>query len=339
MFDKELRSKSIVTEVTAESSIESLHIDNLNLDPSRVTQIFINLLTNAIKFMKPDGEKKLSIQYGATLTPPRTREDSKLFSREVHWAPKGSKASDNVNNEEWGNGEVVYLTFSLSDSGIGMSPDELDNIFERFQQANVATHVTYGGSGLGLFISKELTERMAGEIGVSSRPNEGSTFFFYIKTRRATEESTPKRLPLRKLPSDPIPMLAAPRLQVLLVEDNLINQRVLQKHLSRCSCDVEVANHGVEALDVLCKPGARFDVICMDVQMPIMDGLTCTREVRRLEEVGELKGRIPVIAVTANVRQEQIEDAIAAGADRVMQKPFKAKDLVDMMRELAAGEM
>ncbi|KAF1913763.1 hypothetical protein BDU57DRAFT_558724 [Ampelomyces quisqualis] len=337
MFDKELQSKAIMPKVTAEPSIADLRIDHLHLDPSRVTQIFINLLTNAIKFMKADGEKTLSVHYGATLTPPRTTDNTSIFSQEVHWAPKGLNASDDVNNAEWGNGEVVYLTFSLSDSGIGMSPDELDNIFQRFQQANVTTHVTYGGSGLGLYISKELTERMAGEIGVMSRPNKGSTFVFYIKTRRSISKPASNRLLLQRLPSDPITTLASPRLRVLLVEDNLINQQVLQKHLSRCNCDVEVANHGVEALDILCKPLVRFDVICMDVQMPTMDGLTCTREVRRLEGMGELEGRIPIIAVTANVRQEQIEDAITAGADRVMQKPFKAKHLVDLMRELTGG--
>jgi CheY-like chemotaxis protein len=126
----------------------------------------------------------------------------------------------------------------------------------------------------------------------------------------------------------------------VLVEDNVVNQKVLRKHLVRCNCDVEVANHGVKALDMLCSsssPSARFDVVSMDVQVPVMDSLTCTRRIRALEQEGMLLGRLPIIAVTVNVRQEQIEDAIEAGADRVVQKPFKAADLVILMQALVGG--
>ncbi|KAF2819036.1 hypothetical protein CC86DRAFT_307940 [Ophiobolus disseminans] len=343
MFATELRSKSITTKVVAEPSITELHIDYLNLDPSRVVQIFINLLTNAIKFMKAEGEKSLEVRYGATLSPPRATDEAALVPEGIHWAPRGKNASDDLDSPGFGSGAVVYLTFSLSDTGIGLRPDEVDNIFERFQQANVTTHVTYGGSGLGLFISKELTERMAGEIGVMSEPGEGTMFVFYIKTRRSIEKSamttaTTTLLPVRHLPTVSLPHpTASSRLRTLLVEDNLVNQKVLDKHLTRCDCDVEVANHGAEALDILRTPGSFFDIILMDMQMPIMDGLACTREIRALEKAGTLLGRVPIIAVTANARPAQIESAMAAGADRVMQKPYKAADLVTLMRELTRG--
>jgi CheY-like chemotaxis protein len=219
-----------------------------------------------------------------------------------------------------------------------MGKNEIDKIFERFEQANITTHVTYGGSGLGLFISKELTERMAGEIGVRSHPGRGSMFVFYIKTRR-TDMQTPVEVPSRPIALQLPPKPARPlQLRTLLVEDNIINQRVLRNHLERCHCAVTVANHGVEALDILRKPDAQFDILLMDMQMPIMDGLTCTREIRALEKQGTLEGRVPIIAVTANVRNEQVEEAMEAGADRVVQKPFKAKELVEIMRDLVGGK-
>jgi signal transduction histidine kinase/ActR/RegA family two-component response regulator len=353
MFDANLRSKAITTKIIAEPSIDELHIDFLNLDSSRVVQIFINLLTNAIKFMRAEGEKGLKIRYGATLSPPRSTDGAASIPERIYWAPRGKHAADDVNSSAWGSGEIVYLTFSLSDNGIGMRPDEVANIFERFEQANVTTHVNYGGSGLGLFISKELTERMGGEIGVMSEPEVGSTFVFYIKTRRSPTETasvavspvpttniSAAPLALRQLPNGGSPPAPPPHrnLRTLLVEDNIVNQKVLRIHLTRCNIDVEVANHGLEALDIL-RAGAMFDICLMDVHMPVMDGLTCMREIRALEKAEDLPGRLPIIAVSANVRQEQIESALDAGADRVVQKPYKAKDLIDLMRQMTGGSV
>jgi signal transduction histidine kinase/CheY-like chemotaxis protein len=348
MFEAELRSNKIMTSVIAEHSIKELNIRYLNLDPSRVTQIFMNLLTNAIKFVKGESHRNIEVRYGASLASPRYTNGiitpSAAFSKDLHWAPKGKNAVDVTNNTEWGTAEVIYLTFSLKDTGIGMDDDEISKIFERFRQANIKTHETYGGSRLGLYISKELTEKMAGEIGVMSHPGEGSRFVFYIKTRRAED-------PHKDLPASTNPVLAikdlalspyrsiitsakAEKLRVLLVEDNLINQRVLQKHLAKSGCEVDVANHGIEALDILGMKATKFDVILMDMQMPVMDGLTCTVEIRKLEHAGQLEGRLPIIAVTANVRQEQIDSAMSAGADRLMQKPFKAADLIQLIWEV-----
>ncbi|KAF2799727.1 hypothetical protein K505DRAFT_356319 [Melanomma pulvis-pyrius CBS 109.77] len=330
IFNAELKSNKIRSRITQDQSLVQLDIDFLYLDPSRVTQIFINLLTNAIKFVKSSKRPEISIRFGATLSNPRV-----FFPEEMFWAAKSKDNGDVTGNAEWGTGEEVYLTFAVRDSGIGMQSKEIHKIFERFRQANMRTHVKYGGSGLGLFISKELTEKQGGEIGVCSVLGEGSTFGFYVKTRRVDRHpQTPG-----ELVQDSGDVGVAPHeLQVLLVEDNLINQQVLGKQLKKAGCIVEVANHGLEALNLLDQKS--FDVVLMDLEMPVLNGIDAMREIRKREREGEgllgarMGPRLPMIAVTANVRQEQIDTALSAGANRVMQKPFKAADLVYMMQGL-----
>ncbi|RYO71674.1 hypothetical protein AA0113_g1874 [Alternaria arborescens] len=324
IFQAELKTNKISYNITPDKSFLALGIDHVYLDPSRVTQVFINLLTNAIKFVKPSKEPNISIRFGASTSDPRD-----LFPRNMFWATDGKQDGDVTSNPDWGTGEEIYLAFTVKDSGIGLQEKEIYKIFERFRQANVKTHVKYGGSGLGLFISKALTEKQGGEIGVSSVLGQGSTFGFYVKTRRV--EWQPRTL--KEMFQQTGQEAAARQLHVLLVEDNIINQQVLGKQLKKAGCHVSVANHGLEALEILERE--TFDIVLMDLEMPVLDGLGAMREIRRREkEQVYASERLPVIAVTANVRKEQIDTAIAAGADRVMQKPFKAADLVSMMKSL-----
>lgn len=319
IFEAELKSNNIRHHIDSDRSLSQLDVDYVYLDPSRVTQIFINLLTNAIKFVKPSKDPVISIRFGATLSNPRA-----FFPEDMFWASRSKRDGDVTSNPEWGSGEEMYLTFSVQDSGIGLRGKEIHKIFERFRQANMKTHVKYGGSGLGLFISKELTEKQGGEIGVSSVLGQGSTFGFYVKTRRV--ERRPQTL--GELYRECGGIGPAPQqLHVLLVEDNIINQQVLGKQLKKAGCLVDVANHGLEALDILEKKV--FDVVLMDLEMPVLNGLAAMQEIRKREvdgegllgqamEVGPRGGvRLPIIAVTANVRQEQIDTAIAAGAVRL----------------------
>lgn len=305
IFEAEFKAEHIGYSVLSDGSLSRLKVDNLYLDPSRVTQIFINLVTNAVKFVKHSGEPTITIRYGATLSEPRN-----FFPKGIHWAAFSAQGTDVTESPEWGTGEVVYLTFTVTDTGIGMTEEEIDNIFQRFHQANMRTHVKYGGTGLGLFISKELTEKQGGEIGVFSVPGKGTTFGFYIKTKRA--QICPQKLSLLPPPTN---VDTSQKLCVLLVEDNLINQQVLVKQLKKAGCFVDVANHGLEALSVLETKPKSFDVVLMDMEMPVMDGLTAIREIRRRQrEEHVLAEHLPIIAVTANVRQEQIDTAINAGA-------------------------
>ncbi|KAH7086354.1 histidine kinase-like ATPase [Paraphoma chrysanthemicola] len=331
IFEAEMKSNRISYQIHSASSLANLDIDYVYLDPSRLTQIFINLLTNAIKFVKTSKEPNISIRFGASLSEPRL-----FFSGNMFWATRNGNPNIEVTQgPEWGSGQELYLTFSVQDSGIGLKSKDIHKIFERFRQATVKTHVRYGGSGLGLFISKELTEKQGGEIGVSYVLDEGSTFGFYVKARRV--ERWPQTIDeLFKDRGEG--GSSCQSLHVLLVEDNIINQQVLSKQLKKAGCEVNVANHGLEALKIL--EGKVFDIVLMDLEMPVLDGLATMREIRQRERTGRgllrsstgpkigAGARLPLIAVTANVRQEQIDTAISAGADRVMQKPFKAADLV-----------
>ena len=335
IFEPEMKTHRIQYNITPDNSIADLSIEHVYLDPSRVTQIFINLLTNGIKFVKPSKHPMISVRFGACRANPR-----RLFPQDMFWATESKHDDDLISSPEWGAGEELYLAFSVEDSGIGLQPTEIMGIFDRFKQANVKTYIKYGGSGLGLFISKQLTEKQGGEIGVASIAGQGSTFGFYVKCRRV--ESQPQVLSQR-LEQGRARESPSQQLRVLLVEDNLINQQVLGKQLRKAGCSVDVANHGLEALHIL--EDKTVDIVLMDSEMPVLDGLAATRAIRQKELAREgLLGqamtgtragaRLPIIAVTANVRKEQMDMAIAAGADRVMPKPFKAADLVFMMKSL-----
>lgn len=152
IFHAELKSNNIRYHVTPDPSLELLRIDHVYCDPSRVTQIFINLLTNAIKFVKNSHHPAISVSFGATKSQPRS-----MFAEDTFWASQSKDYTDVTSAPDWGKGEEVYLTFSVQDSGIGLKGKEIHKIFERFHQANVKTHVKYGGSGLGLFISEPIS--------------------------------------------------------------------------------------------------------------------------------------------------------------------------------------
>ncbi|TGO23493.1 hypothetical protein BPAE_0130g00110 [Botrytis paeoniae] len=341
MFEADLTSHDISIKTIAQPSFGANNIDLVMFDSSRVNQILINLLTNAIKFTRGEPKRKITVTYGATLVDPE-----KNFSKELYWVPCGNEVEDLTLNPEWGSGEPVFLTCAVTDTGVGMRADEIPRLFTRFEQANSKTSIKYGGSGLGLFISQKLAEKQGGRIGLSSKLGQGSTFGFYVKARRSVKPRKDIRPKLTPVTFDRSYYDGTKPMHVLLVEDNVVNQRILEKQLKKAGCIVYVANHGLEALEILrqcscwhepVKEAKKLDIILMDWEMPVMDGLTCSREIRELQQSGKIVRHLEIIAITANAREEQMQVALHNGINFVMSKPFIVSNLLSKMRERLSG--
>ncbi|KAL7620364.1 hypothetical protein AAE478_009359 [Parahypoxylon ruwenzoriense] len=371
MFEGELNTNNIEMKFQAKNRYLDMGIDWVKLDPSRLLQVLINLMTNAIKFTQSRSERSIIVTLDAS------SNISERTDSGVQYFPSDRTDRDDLTDHgDWGTGDKINLHFSVQDTGRGLDEHERKLLFQRFSQATPRTHVQYGGSGLGLFISRILTELQGGQIGVTSQKGIGSTFSFYIQSRK-TNGPSPDIHPLPAVPSltyaqgpsatieAPQPETAthgilgrssknaAPRprfsddgrrlFDVLIVEDNLVNQRVLQRSLRNVGNNTKVANHGGEALEVLQQSrfwsgkedtGDDISVILMDLEMPVMDGMTCARKIRELEMEGTIVSHIPIIAVTAYARPEQIENAKAAGVDDVISKPFRIPDLMPRIEQL-----
>lgn len=384
MFEGECQTADVQLHVQVDKSYRSLSIDYVRLDPTRLSQVLINLMTNAIKFTTTQEKRIVKMHLAASREKPSQEANYNL----TYIPSQAPKDKDVTASPAWGLGEPLYIHFAVSDTGRGLDEEEKKQLFRRFSQANPRTHVTYGGSGLGLFISRELVELQGGEIGVASEPNKGSTFAFYVKARRsqaplsgsdedvmdmhliASRKSSAASVnsrsrnskskgqpgeaehPLATVDPQSIGALAKPKhsaagTRVLIVEDNLINQKVLATQLKKIGCIVSVANHGGEAIDHIKQttfykdvdqttPPKAIDIVLMDLEMPVMDGITCARTLRAMQKDGQLTRHIPVIAVTANAREEQIKNTLEAGIDDVVSKPFRIPELVPKMKATIA---
>lgn len=241
VFEAEAKNAAISLDFVEDASLQRLGVDWLLFDPSRVVQVLVNLVTNAIKFSKLEQEKHISVTVSASL-----RKPSDLPSDIVYLAPR---INQKPNRPTLVDGDVVYLAFAVKDTGKGLTEAEMTTLFSRFQQASPRTHVVFGGSGLGLFISRQLTELCEGQIGLVSKSGKGSTFAFFVKTtrtvspdrggtsrRRSHADIEPIDEPVQSQPAakarsgissgvarGPDPKHAG--LSVLVVEDNIVNQR------------------------------------------------------------------------------------------------------------------
>jgi signal transduction histidine kinase/ActR/RegA family two-component response regulator len=248
-------------------------------DSTRIRQILLNLVSNAIKFTA-----------------------SGSVTTRVRRSPTG-------------------LRFEVQDSGIGISEEACKRLFTDFAQADSSTNRHYGGTGLGLAICKRLAEGMGGSIGVVSVEGQGSLFWFELPLRAAAESELEARLAAVEAP--PLAESASVRtLRLLLVEDNAINQKLAMTLLGRMGLAVDLAQNGQEAVAAV--QASTYDLVLMDMQMPVMDGLEATRTIRTL---GPAYTGLPIVALTANAMQADKDACSAAGMNGFLAKPFNRASL------------
>ncbi|KAF4990600.1 hypothetical protein FGRMN_8359 [Fusarium graminum] len=346
MFESEMLAKDITLQIEVYPEFEDLSVTWVAMDPSRVLQILINLITNAIKFTAPCSTRRINIAVGVSKNPPEIT-DIPGFA----FAPTRAELGNVVSSDEWGTGEALFVRYRVQDTGCGLADNERQLLFQRFKQATPRTHAEFGGSGLGLFISKRLAELHGGRIGVASTAGKGSDFGFYIQARRSAPPHTREsRQPVladtsastngfmkkrtqqlgqssdrtktstRRKEETSSDLFDPRTLTVHVVEDNLINQKVFVNQLRKAGCTVSATNDGLEALEFLkrthfCKEnGSELSIILMDLEMPKMDGLECVSEIRRMQKQGVIKQHVPVIAVTANDTRGVEQDRVIAKA-------------------------
>ncbi|PWU05889.1 MAG: hybrid sensor histidine kinase/response regulator [Terriglobia bacterium] len=255
-------------------------------DPLRLRQVLLNLLGNAIKFTH-EGEVAIALRL---------------------------RNADNS----------VEVSFSVSDTGIGIAADKLETIFEDFTQVDSSTTRQYGGTGLGLGISRRLVELMGGRLTVTSELGKGTTFAFTLMLEVARDQdAAPKQL------TAPGASVTGTPLKILAAEDSEDNRVLLDAYLRGTPHSVTFARNGDEAVELFNSGG--FDLILMDVQMPVKDGLAAAGEIRAIERERS-SSRVPIIALTANARAEDMELSRTAGCDGHLAKPISKQRLLEAIR-------
>ena len=220
---------------------------------------------------------------------------------------------------------VPTLRFSVEDTGMGFDAQTRERLFSRFEQADGAITRKFGGSGLGLAISRQLAEMMGGDLDCESEPGGGSAFILTVPFRAATASATPAA----GMAEDQAGGSGAVR--VLLADDHPVNRRVVEMVLAQANVTLTSVEDGAQAVQAM--RDGDYDLVLMDMQMPVMDGLTATREIRLHEAAMGLK-RTPIVMLTANALPEHVRAAEAAGADRHLPKPFNAAELLNLVVSL-----
>ena len=275
-------------------------------DPARLRQMLSNLVSNAIKFT-PSGTVSVDVR------------------------PLDDAAGENSDS--------VMIEFSVRDTGIGIADENRDALFQPFSQLDASNTRKYGGTGLGLSIVRSLAEQMGGAVGVDSAPDTGSRFWFTVRMEQATDGAERRHVTRHGIHPLKVDDATAPS-RVLLVEDNPTNQKVMQALLDKAGCITVVANNGLEALNTLgiadgSTADARPDIILMDCQMPVMDGLEATRRIRGWEsETGS--PRLPIVAITASAFAEDRDQALDAGMDDFIAKPVDYEELIATLQHFAS---
>ncbi|MDR1604342.1 MAG: response regulator [Gracilibacteraceae bacterium] len=270
-------------------------------DDQRLAQVITNLLSNAVKFTPEHGF---------------LRCEARLLGEEDGW---------------------YDIEVSVSDTGIGITPEQQSRLFSSFEQADSSTSRRFGGTGLGLAISKSIVDMMGGRIWVESELGRGSTFTFAIRVRGGGKTAAgaplpecfaPEGKPAARAEAVPVNLFADRRL--LLVEDIEINREIVLALLEPTGLAADCAENGVQAVAMFSAAPERYDIIFMDVQMPEMDGYEATRLIRAsgLPRAAD----IPIVAMTANVFREDVEKCLAAGMSDHVGKPINMDDVLSKLR-------
>lgn len=275
LFSLKCEEKGILLETLISDELKKTCVKG---DPVRLNQVLNNLVSNAVKF---------------------TNKGKIGLKAEV------------VNSCE----KSIKVDFSISDTGKGIQEENLKIIFDPFTQADNTVTREFGGTGLGLTITKNIIDLFGGELQVYSHPGEGSLFTFSIEFEKCTGKPKQKKINLKNL-NIPID------LKVLLVEDNPLNQVYAQSVLEKYVSQITIANNGQEAIEII-EEVKKFDIILMDIQMPVMDGLECTRKLRS-------KGfNIPIVALTANAFKEDQKLYLDSGMNTYLSKPYSEPELIN----------
>jgi signal transduction histidine kinase/CheY-like chemotaxis protein len=291
-----LQPATIVREVVdllgAQAQSKSLYLDTevaadvpawIYGDATRIKQVITNLVGNSLKFT----------HHGGVRIAMKMVQDGKVLECQVQ------------------------------DTGIGIPPDKVDRLFERFSQVDSSISRRYGGTGLGLVICKHLVEAMGGDIGAQSKQHRGSTFTFRIPVSAAPAPA-PAAGSQGAVPKPPT------SLRILLVEDNTVNQMLAMGMLQKLGCAADLARDGEEAVEKVGR--IDYDVVLMDMQMPKMDGLTATRAIRAMS----LRNQPQIVALTANAMESDRDLCLGAGMNDFLAKPFKAVELQEKIVAAAA---
>ena len=272
-------------------------------DAQRLAQVILNLLSNAVKFTLEGGQ----IRFEASL----------------------------IDEKD----DLCELRFDVVDTGIGISPEQQARLFRAFEQAESGTSRKFGGTGLGLAISKRIVELMDGRIWVESELGKGSRFIFTIKIKRSENEviSSSKEEHLsQEEASGAERKNVFPGKKVLVAEDVDINREILTSLLEGTELIIDCAENGREAIEMITADPDKYDLVFMDMQMPEIDGLEATRQIRALPLQRERK--LPIIAMTANVFKSDVENCLAAGMDDHIGKPLNLDDVHKCLRKYLYGQ-
>ena len=258
-------------------------------DETRLSQVLINLLSNAIKFTPAEGHVYFTVD--AKGTP----ED-----------------------------EYIQLIFAVRDTGIGIAPESLPKLFKNFEQADTGISRKFGGTGLGLAITKRITEMMHGGIEVESVLGSGSCFTVHVLLQKGAEGTVIVCKNNTATPSKDIFATYC----ALLVEDVEINREIIIATLSDTGLQIDIAEDGARAVEIFKKNPERYNIIFMDIQMPIMDGYTATQKIREMDQT------VPILAMTANAFTEDIQRCMDCGMNGHIAKPIDYIELIEQMKRI-----